>query len=275
MRRRYLVVDQNVYRLPEIATIIANEPNTRFVIPDIALLEMTKSDEWERTLRQSLVQLAAVPHRTVIAHSVNYALSQELVGLKSFVGLMIYRQAMPHLHEIFEWIRTGKTTDTIHKIRSDIQGHRSDMASQFLNHVENKSSAYELITATKSFLPPDLQKRLRQDQSDLSARIEATYRIATSLLVDILVDRGFSRNRAIMYLRKRPVVYRYLVVRAWYCLRWLSLGGFEALKDYKLTNELLDQQYVVTASLFQGILSKEPALNEAYAVLISILKKEV
>jgi hypothetical protein len=271
MPRRYLVVDQNVLRKQDLANLILYEQETRFVLPDLSFLEMTKSPEWESTLRSSLAQLAGIPTRVVVAHSVNDALRRELADLRTTAGHMIHREATEFVRGILEWVRTGNDTDSIIRIRQDPDNHKVSLATDFLDHSANKVGLTDLIDATRRLIPRDAQKRLRKLDKPSDDRLQIVHEIATGLLPEILAERGISRNKCHAFMRQRPVLYRYLLVRAWYCVDWIAKGGIESYGNESVTNELLDQQYVITASSFSGIVSQETKVNQAYADLISLL----
>lgn len=78
MQHRYVVLDQNVLRKNELTQLIADQATTKFVLPDLSFLEMTKTPQWESTLQNSLGQLASIPQRVVVAYSVNEALRREV-----------------------------------------------------------------------------------------------------------------------------------------------------------------------------------------------------
>jgi hypothetical protein len=43
MRHRYMVIDQNVLREPELAELVNMQPWVRFVLPDLSFIEITKT----------------------------------------------------------------------------------------------------------------------------------------------------------------------------------------------------------------------------------------
>ena len=51
------VVDHGWMRSPDLSSLISSEPQSRFVIPDVAMVEMSKSGNWEDTMRPSLKNL--------------------------------------------------------------------------------------------------------------------------------------------------------------------------------------------------------------------------
>lgn len=275
MRHRYLVVDQNVLRKPELAELIDTQPAVRFVLPDLSFLEMTKSREWESTLQQSLQQLATVPNRVLVAYSVNEALDRELRTLQSVSGHMHHVEATKFVRDILAWVRTGISNPSVERYRKDPDDHKAAVKSDHLDHAGNKIALGRLIDSTKHFIPTEIQKRMRGATLTLEERLDIVYDIARGLVPEILASRGVNRNKSRAFLSQRPLFYRYLIVRVWYCAEWIAKGGFESLSGEDVSNEILDHQYVLTASLFDGLLSRETKVNKAYNDLLAIMRRAV
>ena len=66
------VVDQNAMRKDRniLPFTISNKPDAQFIVPDVALVEMVKSEKWEYTMQRSFELLAREAHRTFISLSV-------------------------------------------------------------------------------------------------------------------------------------------------------------------------------------------------------------
>ena len=62
---RVVVVDENQLRSESIESHIAN-PNSVFVLPDAAIMEMAKSPQWEWMMRRALTRLSRVPTRVAM-----------------------------------------------------------------------------------------------------------------------------------------------------------------------------------------------------------------
>ena len=57
------VLDQNYLRSSELKALVLSEPNARFVIPDIALVEMCKGPKWRDVMQMSLQTMSTCPTR--------------------------------------------------------------------------------------------------------------------------------------------------------------------------------------------------------------------
>jgi hypothetical protein len=271
--KRYLVLDQNYLRSPELAELVDRERQTHFVLPDMAFLEMTKSAEWESTLKRSLSILSKVPQRVHAAHSVNDALGLELKTEKSVAGRMMFPVATEFIRRLLKWVATGQENDAIQRIRDEPAAQRASLHADYLNHPENKQQLAGLIQGIDSSIPEVVQKRLRANRVDPHEYLQIARSLWTDIAYGVLLDRKVDSNRARQYLKQRPVYSRYIFLNVWYCMGWVARGGFESLPDKGVTNEFLDHQYVITASCFHGLLTKETRANEAYSALTSALRE--
>jgi hypothetical protein len=57
-------------RFRGLSQLIASAPDTVFIIPDIAFIEMCKGDKWNDTMRGSLATLAQIPDSVRLSISV-------------------------------------------------------------------------------------------------------------------------------------------------------------------------------------------------------------
>ena len=275
MTKRFLVVDQNILRKPFLETLLFDDADLRVVLPDMAFLEMTKTAEWESTLRNSLSILAKYPRRVHVCLSVNEALSNELHTLRPVNGSMMFPNATVFVRNLLHGIQTGQSSNAMERIRPNPGGHLNELIQQHLNHAENKEGLSALIESTATMLPDEAKKRLRSRRMQDDERLDILHQIGTSLLPGVLADRGIDRGRSIGFMQQRPMVLRYLFLKAWRCLRWLGDGGFANRTPEAVTNDELDDQYILAASFFDGLISEERTVNEAYRDLRLLLAKEV
>lgn len=49
------VLDANYLRDNDLVTMLDNEPQSKFVVPDVAFVEMFQNNKWHLTMRKSLV----------------------------------------------------------------------------------------------------------------------------------------------------------------------------------------------------------------------------
>ena len=245
------------------------------VLIDTAFLEMTQSEEWLSTLRASLSQLARVPERVFAAYSVSHSLSRELRTLQSAAGHMLWREATVSVREVLTWVRTGQENTTIRGMRNSPSHTDAKLKADHFNHSQNKETIESLVELVRGQLPHEFQKALRKPATSDEDRLDAVHQLAKSVAYGVLAERGINRNRARAFLCKRPLFYRYLIVKAWNSLDWLYAGGLEDFKAKDATNEMLDHHYALTASFFDGVLSEDGKVNRAYTALQALAPREV
>ena len=145
------------------------------------------------------------------------------------------------------------------------------MQRDYLNHDANKSMAIELVDETKRSMTTEFAKKLRGSRATKCEKIVFIKNLAPKLLVGVLEDNGFSRQNAIRMLRQKPMLLRYFFVKLWACLSWEEQGRIEGLGPAKVSNDLIDHEYVLAATFFDGVLTDEPAVNEAYSAVQKLL----
>jgi hypothetical protein len=146
---------------------------------------MTKSDQWQSTLRASPGILSDHPNRVHVCRLENKALGSELATLQPITDHMLYPEATAFARDIFDSVRTGVDGFALARIRSDPESHRTALAKDNLNHEQNKAELGELLEATKRFLPGDLQKRMRAAKVSNAERLQIIYNIGVSLLPQV------------------------------------------------------------------------------------------
>lgn len=274
MHNHYVVVDQNVLRSTMLKDRLSSDKAAQFVIPDLAFLEMTKSAQWEQTLRTSLAILSTEKNRVFVSRSVGDALRAELSSKVPVNEKMLYREATHFVREILQSVSDGSDGHGIVRIRNDPDNHREALEKDHLNHESNKTQLAGLIASTDSMLDSQFTKRLRSDKVSPDERLENIFQVATALLPQLLAKYGFTREKSHMFMKRKPMLLRYMYLKAWQCLNWLEMGGFENLPSKKVTNDQLDHEYILTATFFHDLLSEEIRVNQAYQDVLLLLHRK-
>lgn len=272
MQNTFVVLDQGVLRTPDLGGLIEARPDFQFVLPDLSFLEMTKSDQWESTLRNSLNYLATVAPRVFVCISVGEAMRKELQTGRAQTSHMISREATNFVRGLLASIRQGTAGVELDRIRADPDGHRQTLARDFLDHQQNKTRSADIIEATQEMFSAELQKEMRAKRLSEEQKLAIIRHVAPNLLSATFNRLGYSANRAKFLLKQKPMLLRYTYLKAWFCIGWIEKGGFDSIKDEKVTNHLLDHEYVLAATCFNGIFSKDGAVNEAYPAMVKLLR---
>jgi hypothetical protein len=275
MTKHYVVVDLNVLGRGKIKDLLANQPNTRFVLPDLSFLEMTKSDRWESVLRHTLQPLAQHTNKVFVCRSVSDGLAAELANLRPVSKHMLHREATHFVRDLLNWVGSGNEGYAVALIRKDPECHRVSLAADYLDHRRNKMRLKELIEDMQRILPGELQKRMRSANISEDERVQYIHDVALLMLPQVLGTSGISIGKARAFMRHKPLVLRYMFLKIWHCTFWIEKGGFDTFPEAKITNDEIDQQYVLAATFFDGLESLETKVNQSYQDLKLLLAKKI
>lgn len=271
MRKLYQVVDQNFLRKSDLKALADTYPNCRFILPDVALIEMCKSPQWEDTLSKSLRILSAYPHRIRVSISVGEAINTEITTKKSIEGRLLPKDFIPVFTELFSALSSERTSQTLALIAQKITSIQANLAHSELNHQQNKQGLEVLIEATKSLVTPEEIKSLRNGSMSREGKLNLISERAPLVLEDFFRQADFATDKARVFLKTKPMTLRFVYLKLWSCLDWIAKGGFEGLLPERATNELMDHDYILISTFFDGILSKETRVNEAYQDMCYLL----
>jgi hypothetical protein len=115
------------------------------------------------------------------------------------------------------------------RVIEDPEDHLSDLKRDYLDHQSNKQSSLELVEATKREMTDEFAKRIRGKRATWEEKIAFVREKAPSLLVHVLSDNGFTREKAVTLARKKSMLLRYFYVNLWACLDWEEQGRLEGL----------------------------------------------
>lgn len=270
--KRFFVVDQNYLRSNDLKGLLQSQGNSVIVFPDIALLEMLKTDQWKSTMQRSLRILSSVPQRVYISISIGVAMRKELDSGRMANGHMIDRPATKWFRVLLREIATGREGASIEAIAKKILVVQRQVMEDELNGEANKERLQNLIqTLQPPVLSEELLKDFRANRVIPDQRRKIIADATPYVLKELFKEAQFSDNKAKVFLKQRPTVLRNTYSKLWLCLSWLARGGIETAKVDTITNDVIDQEYVITATFFDGILSKEPRVNDAFDDLSAIL----
>lgn len=228
------VLDQNYFRSEELRVLIESEPRSKFVIPDIALLEMCKSEQWESTMTQSLRSLSAVRGRVFHAISVGEGLNFELS-----TGKPIEQHLLPHdfrefLRDTILDLADHGDGRAVEKLRSKMLSFQCEIRDEELNHERNQESLKKRVGIVEEALTGERLSDLRAGRVSREDRLAYIRRIAFDLCLEFLSNHGFSRNKASMFLKKRPLTLRFFYLSVRHAVEWAAKGGIRRYQPIEL-----------------------------------------
>jgi hypothetical protein len=261
------VVDQNFMR-DEGLRIILRKGSSKIVLPDAAFFEMCKAKEWKSTLRNSLEILSGSPNDVHVSAPVNELISWEeknKQGTKSVISKKYTKFARDLLREVAEQ-REGAAHREI-DLHIQQRAVRSDLDQEAC-----KRSVAKLNSSVKSSLSQIFLGNLRSGLVDDAALCREIRRLAPDCALNYFRDIGMSREKAASFCRKNPMLIRRIYLNVLNSTEWIVAGGYEGLSAKKAENEVIDQEYILTATYFDGILTKEVDAKSLHRKLRMILK---
>jgi len=265
------VVDQNWFRSNALVELMAEEPTSCFVVPDVALLEMSKSANWKGTMRPSLAVFAAAPDRLFVSMSIAEAIRYELSSLSPIKATQLLPDAFTSSgRQMVSELASERPESVLRWIESGFGDAFNAWQSAELDSELAKAQLVSHVSVFKG-----LKKEVLKAIAD---PLHAAYRLAfisasaEMLVQDHLIPKHVSEAEAGAFLEERPLVLRYVILLIRQSLDWAAKGGVEGLPADKELNNRFDMEYVVTASYFDGLLSRDNGACGAYHDLRKILE---
>ena len=273
IRKQYFVVDQNYLRTLELETLLAADPSVRVILPDLAFLEMAKGEHQELTVRQNLRVLAQFPGRVKVARSVGQALRQELDTRKATSGLMAPIASTKIVREVLGCLAADPETAAIKRLLDQPTAHVDWLKRTFLDDEDNKSRALLLVEAIKIDTGAAFARDVRSAKASFEDRLDFVAEQGPSKLLSALTGSkiGFPLEKARIFLRSKSMLLRYFYLNLWNALDWEAMGRLEGLSPKKVTNDYMDREYVLSATYFDGLLSKDRQVSAAFKALKLLL----
>lgn len=271
VQSKIYVLDQNAMRKPQLRNLIQAEPRVKFVIPDTALLEMSKSDQWEETFRRSFEILHPVVTRCLMSRSVQEARNLERKYGRSAEGHLLDDAFTEMLRcVIFESQAGGGPTMDLFKSR--MPEVREELRQNELSPQVNRQDVRDVIETMREELTSEETKLCKRP--GLEGRV-ARLRLAQSFGDAFFVSRmkrdGVPDPVTRRLWKTKSVSRRWWYLIAHHALQWIGDGGVEVASDKVIVNDVLDQDYVLLGSFFDGVMSFENDVQNAWLDLLAML----
>jgi hypothetical protein len=257
MARKIYVVDQNVMRRTELTDFMTAHPSARFVIPDTGLLEMVKSEQWEETFRRSFEVFVPVVKRCFMSMSVQEARDLEVKRRASVEGLLLPADFTKLLRSAILESQSGNGP-TMSQLRAQMTEIQRDIQQEDLNAQTNRVELRQLVDELRSKLTKEEIKACRQEGIvGRSARIRIAYGVGDAVYVAHMKKIGAPDQVSRRLWKAESMTRRWCYLLVHHALQWLGDGGLDTATDKVVLNDVLDQDYVLMGSFFDGVLSLE------------------
>jgi hypothetical protein len=270
---RTYVVDANMLQSPELENRLRADATSTFVLPDVAILEMCKHENCQLTMKLALKAFAQRSDRVVASLSTGEVFNREL---KSFMAIsratVLSESYTDFMRSLIEDLAKGD--DRLDAAIQDQFGQaRAKLLTRDLDATAAKNSTGELLRIMRRALTPNIVKALRKP--DLGREKFLTYIqfIAEFFFQHMLTkDFNIGKNFGRRFIAHRPMYLRHFYMTARRCLIAIRNGGdISNMKPESELNHQLDQDYVLIASYFDGVISNDKQVNEGYRDLMTII----
>ena len=266
------VLDQNYLRSDELKALVVDEPHAKFVLPDIALLEMCKGNKWRETMERSLKTLARTPGRVMQSMSVGEAINFELANATSIEGQLLPKDFTRFVRSILRDVAANRSGPGVSLISKSIDQAHKDIRKEELDHRRNQLSLTTRTDIIKSALGNEQLRQLKNGTVPHELRLGIIHSVSHDLIRTFLASEGYSPNRIKSFLKTKPLMLRFFLLSVRHAFEWARKGGLESFPAEKITNDIVDQEYVAIASFFDGIKTMETRVNEADHDLRKLLR---
>ncbi len=127
----------------------------RLILPDIAMVEMTKSEEWESTLRASLRLLAEEPELVVPSRGVGELVRLEMETGSSAASQLVAPELVDALRGLLQELASREDGQYVSYLRAATDAAKKTAAIQYLDHNRNKARALRAHRTIKDVLFSD------------------------------------------------------------------------------------------------------------------------
>lgn len=266
------VVDQNFFRDKQLDAL-SNSGTNKFVIPDAAFFEMCKSIEWESTLLTSLRYLAKIPNRVFISKSIGEAIGNEIT-LKKPTSNIISRKYTEFVQSLLAEINLGKNGKAFDAINKGIDKFHSEIASNQLDHDTTKEKVIQLINTIKGSMNEDFVRGIKNRSRSEPELLDSIRQLLPDVLESFFDSLEMSKEARTSFIRKRPAIARATYLKIIMCCEWTIKNGYEGMRAEKFTNDIIDHEYIITATYFHNLLlSKENRSQDSLRKLHYVLNR--
>lgn len=272
MKKKY-VVDMNMLEAPELGQGMQEDGEIDYIIPDVAFLEMCKHDAFLSTMRQALRVFGNHADRVHVTRSVGACLGDEMRALRlTDGGNILSEERSEYGRRLIRDLFSGNE-ESAAEIQRELGQARAAVLSADLDADDAKERAQQYLSLIGKGLHADLQKALRSRRVSHEVFIAFAWVAACMYARKWMCKEGrLSEAGARRFIRKKPLVLRYQFLLVRHTLLGFQSGSdISGMTPEKELNNQLDFDYVLTASYFDGLLSKDKRVKDAHLDLMNVL----
>jgi hypothetical protein len=263
----YIVLDGNALSrdallVPAISQARAH--GLKLLITDAIMIELLKGDNWEGRLRAGFARISAVPELIAMARSV-----PELIRMEAQSGTPAHAQIEDP--EMRSGIRSLLADSQVGKgrsldfMRARIEATKTKVLPQYLDGPTNKDKIAKYVELFETQFGGSERRKL---SDPMYRREQLAKPVWSKMIARILTSVGFANPATLAF--RNSVQVQSIFAEVLIAMRWYRDNGIIDAIAAKLTNDLMDAEYAVIASLCTGFATEDGRSRTMWEDLTSI-----
>jgi hypothetical protein len=272
-----LVIDQNRLRSKAheanapLEAHLATAKENLAVLTDTAVFEILKGSAPTYVASKSLEILSRFPDQVIVTDGTGVLMRKELTECKPIAGIASHeltQRFRAMLRKASRFYAGQEKTFPLDEAL--VAKELPAIKAQRLDHQENKKVLTDGVAALKK-QSAQLQRKIRKGVFDKEV-YEFVYQAAFVSFRDAISDFKLQTETVNQLYLDYCLTARVSMVGLLFAMQWFETNGADTLKEEAATNQFIDNDYVVCATYFDGILSEEGRVNALYGKLKSLLE---
>ncbi|NKA89339.1 hypothetical protein GO305_02927 [Ralstonia solanacearum] len=267
------VVDLNMLQSADLTNLISAEPEARFVLPDVAFVEMSKHEDWRLTMGLALNVFVGQTERIDMSLAVGEAVNEELTSGKSIsINQLLPVDFRQFLRGLVSELAENRPGSNQARMDQRFREVRKDLLASDIDAPSAKQRMLDLLQVWLDGMKPKLMKAIRKPNADRLFFLSMVQVSGDEFYRRLLTTSGHSTYEASALMQFKPMCLRYLyAITRHVLLAAKQGGGLQSIDAAKELNHQLDLDYGIVASYFDGLLTKDQRAEAAYEDLMEIL----
>jgi hypothetical protein len=255
------IVDSNFLQRNELRVFLSESPSNFAVLTDYVSMEAYKGDTLTSIYR-SMEILAEYPSQVIILHGTQHACSLAGDGL-SFPTRMIDDDQTKGFAEYCHMLRLAQRGNT--SLQRQLLEHGREANAhmdRMLQDAGTLSGAFDDIATT--YTPAELRQLRKTNVPYPESLVEKTVTHVMMVAAILLREHPAVTNFPQAHEAPDRFVFRIALCGLLLALRWIAVGGAANVRAERLRNDVVDMNFAVFATYFDGILTADQKLASLY-----------
>ena len=267
------VIDQGYFRNKDLfVRIETSRENEFFIVTEDALVEMFKSKDWRRITKLSLSIISQFKEKILVTNPIGLLREKE-IETKKACRSMVDLESTKLFRNLLDEYKKGIDGEIREILAENISKTQAYKSHKVLNHEKNKSLYLSIVKQFQDQMGPTLRNDLRKNK----VKIEDIHQLILEGVEECFSNpqgefKKMSESELKCFIDSKPVyyfLYATLLIEAFY---WQQKLGLQQINSEKITNYILDTNYIIISMYSKGILSNDTFINDLYRQLRLIEK---